>query len=66
MTRHAYLAVAPAVPLSVVIPVTEWHLPLQLAALCVNCDHLFDVRAGDCPSCTSSCNLNLADILEAK
>lgn len=57
-------AVAPKLPISVIVPVTDWHLPLALAALCVNCDNLFDTRNGECPACTSSVSLNLADVLE--
>jgi len=56
-------AAASALPVSVLVPATDWHLPLALAALCVNCENLFDIRNGECPACTSSVNLNLADVL---
>lgn len=56
-------AVAPKLPISVLVPVTDWHHPLALAALCINCESLFDIRNVECPACTSAVNLNLADVL---
>lgn len=59
---YSAAAVSP-LPVSVLVPATDWHLPLALAALCIDCENLFDIRNGQCPACTSSVNLNLADVL---
>ena len=42
---------------------TTLALPLTFAALCVSCDHLFDLRLADCPNCGEGSWLSLSRIL---
>lgn len=45
------------------VVVTDDTVPLAWAALCVDSDTVFDLRAGACPACGSKAMLPLARVL---
>jgi len=45
---------------------TQFHLPLRLLALCLDCDECFEIGNGCCPACGSSTWAPLSRFLERR